>query len=132
MVRLTVVSEVLTEEAEKRLVEYESFDDKEDFWEKLGLPNPEKGGTDTLDFKDEDYKKVEGFASVREDSIDLIIEHDKPKDGCTVFLDSGKNFIVKQSLNEIEEIILKNKWYYPALELWVKIKSKLTTKVKQK
>ena len=109
-ITLTVVSEVLREEAIKKKEAWEeenkALGDRRIDYESLGLPEPEDA---YFEYDDEDYKEVDGEALVLVDEIDLVISFIKPEEGSTVFLKSGKEFNVKETVKVIKELISNKK-----------------------
>lgn len=114
MIRLTTITKVLTEAAEKKLDELqnqymtgEQDPHEEDMWSRLGIPRPE-GEDDSFDepggitFEDSDFENVEGYALVKPSRIDLILQKEE---GSEVFLESGKSFTAKETPEEIEQLI---------------------------
>lgn len=119
MISLTQLTQELTEVGTEKV---QSFlkgrlgadgqeEPEEDFWERLGIPNPngdegrsEESLPDGMGELVEgvDYEMVKSPAFTRPDKIELIISYRK---GSEIFLDSGVSFIVGETPEEVRKLM---------------------------
>lgn len=116
MIKLTTLSKVLTEAAEKKLDELQSQflmdeqEPEEDMWSKMGIQRPPGMESEEQDpltgftFEETDFKYVEGKALVKPSRIDLILQTEQ---GSEVYMESSKSFTTRETPEEIERLIEK-------------------------
>lgn len=113
MIRLTTLTSVLTEAAEKKLEEWHNKynpggqEPEEDMWEKMGIQRPDLGDEEEpkhpeMVLEDSDFEYEEGYALVKPGSIDMIVSTET---GSEVYLESGKSVTVKETPEEVEGMI---------------------------
>jgi uncharacterized protein YlzI (FlbEa/FlbD family) len=119
MIKLTITSEVLKEEVEREIKQLEKSSDTDEdgkdaeWYKDMGFAVPEeiadpKTRIDELIDNKSNYKKVEDVMFVKPKLIELIVAGDDRED-TSIFLKSNKTFSVKQSAEEVHEIILAAK-----------------------
>lgn len=137
---LTVLQRVLTEEAEKRLDEYEELEHEEltdsygrtaEYYSDLGIPKPAelKDKEKELEITDDDYDVIATDCVVKLDNFSMALDSVAEEDyNCTVFLLDGTFVKVAETAEEIDfqiKYLTRTKWEkfkakIKKLKLWKK------------